>query len=282
MKSLRDQIVALGPWHMDIQVTPDISTRVWVEESQNLSKRKIGPGLCFWQSTPRAAFENMSFYPPHHAVAEIVNRVYGPSGLRDRSILDCACNAGGYAFAAKEFGAGEVFGFDAREHWIRQARWLQQNRRPYPTDRMRFEVGRLDEVMRFADIRPSYDVTFFMGIFYHLADPLAAVKLVADMTRELLIFGTATRNGMPDNLLVLQEENPEHHLSGLNSLNWLPTGPLMVRRILHWAGFPVTRVRLWQSGDVFGQPPDCGHLEILAARDEAIFARYDAAAAETR
>jgi hypothetical protein len=73
---------------------------------------------------------------------------------------------------------------------------------------------------------------------------------------------------------VLNEENPEHHLSGVESLNWFPSDAAMMQRILRWAGFPVTRVHANQT-DVFGQPKEIGHLEVLAARDEALFAAYD-------
>jgi tRNA (mo5U34)-methyltransferase len=257
LAELKQELIALGPWHQDIPVTPELSTGVW---------REAAP------SELPEHFRNMSLFPAGLGAKAILNAVYGSAGLDGRSVLDCACNAGGYGFGAREVGASRVFGFDAREHWIRQADWLASNRHPYPSDGTTFQVANLYDLP--ALHLGQFDVTFFMGIFYHLADPFSGLKVIAEMTRELLIVGTATRNGYPEDCLVLNEENPQHHLSGVESLNWFPSGPGMMQRILRWAGFTATRVHLNQT-QTFGQPEEIGHLEILAARDEAVFRDYD-------
>ena len=48
--------------------------------------------------------------------------------MEGRRVLDCACNCGYFLFWSRELGAGEGLGFDAREHWIRQARFLAAHR----------------------------------------------------------------------------------------------------------------------------------------------------------
>ena len=70
-----------------------------------------------------------------------------PRGLEGRTVMDCACNCGAYLFWSKEPGAGECFGFDAREHWIAQARFLAEHR-TQPSDGMRFEVCDLYDLPR--------------------------------------------------------------------------------------------------------------------------------------
>ena len=128
----------LGPWHLDIAVTPEVSTRVWADEA--------GRPL----ASPRELFQRT------------LRSIY-PDGLQGRSVLDCGCNSGGYAFWAKELGAGRCFGFDAREQWITQAQFLLEQR---GEEEMRFEVAdlySLPELERF-------DVTVFSGLFYHLPD----------------------------------------------------------------------------------------------------------------
>ena len=106
---LREEIIRLGPWHHDVQVTPEISTSVFLEAPEGT-----------YSSSP-------SFINPLDLLANTMHKVY-PEGLERRTFLDCACNAGGYCFAAKELGASDCFGFDARKHWIDQARFLAENR----------------------------------------------------------------------------------------------------------------------------------------------------------
>jgi tRNA (mo5U34)-methyltransferase len=264
IERLRSELIALGPWHHDIRVTPELSTGIWKEYSTNETRSR--------------SFGGMSIFRPADAVHEIIQSLFGSSGLEGRSVLDCGCNAGGFAFAARELGASQVVGFDAREHWLRQAEWLLKNRSPYPSDRIVFRTAELLEVPSLS--LGQFDVTFFMGMFYHLADPAGGLKLIANMTRELLIVGTATRNFYPKDCLALYEEDPVHHLSGLETVNWLPTGPDIIVKLLRWAGFACTRVRLQQTR-VYGQPENIGHLEILAAREASAFAHYDRVSKQT-
>ena len=79
----------------------------------------------------------MSFQSPGQGFMRKMKRIF-PNGLEGRSVMDCACNCGAYLLWCKELGAGECYGFDAREHWIRQARFLAEHRGQ--TDGVRFEV----------------------------------------------------------------------------------------------------------------------------------------------
>jgi hypothetical protein len=123
-----------------------------------------------------------------------------------------------------------------------------------------------------------FDVTFFLGIFYHLPDPISALRLAADLTDELLILNTATQSEHPDGALVATRESSTRPMSGAYGLCWLPTGPEVLTRILNWLGFPEVRCSVWRT-----PPKQRGHLdriEMLAARSEGFFDAYDAAAPE--
>jgi 23S rRNA G2069 N7-methylase RlmK/C1962 C5-methylase RlmI len=65
----------------------------------------------------------------------LLERLY-PNGLDGKRFLDCACNAGGYSLLASDLGAYS-FGFDVRDHWIEQARFLKRH------------FGKSDEQVRF-------------------------------------------------------------------------------------------------------------------------------------
>ena len=100
-------------------------------------------------------------------------------------MLDCACNCGAYLFLCKDHGAGECFGFDVREQWIRQARWLLEHRAGDHTG-MRFEVHDLLDLPGLG--LEQFDVVLFRGIIYHLADPIEGLRIAAGMARELLVM----------------------------------------------------------------------------------------------
>jgi tRNA (mo5U34)-methyltransferase len=125
---------------------------------------------------------------------------------------------------------------------------------------MRFEVCDLVELPRLG-LEP-FDISIFTGVFYHLANPVTGLKIVADLTRELLLFDTATTWGESDPALVLAEESTEQLMLGVHGLAWLPTGPVVVERILRWAGFVETLVVRW----VRGNRGSWGRLGMLASK----------------
>ena len=246
--ALRDEIIRLGPWHLDVQVTPDIST------------------ACSTEASYPPSFGDVSFINPRGAFTHLMTKIY-PHGLGGRSFLDCACNCGGYSFWARELGAGATFGFDVRSHWIDQARFLLDRRGD--TEGMRFEVCDLYDVSNLG-LQP-FDVTLFKGIFYHLPDPITGLRIAADLTRELIIVDTATRNGLPDGLLAVAEEDRVAAMSGVHGLNWYPTGPDVIVRVLRWLGFVETRCTYWRR-ESRDQPETLGRLQIVGSRTPGLLA----------
>ena len=101
---------------------------------------------------------------------------------------------------ASDLGAYS-FGFDVRDHWIEQARFLKRHFGK-SDDQVRFEVCDLLEVDRRLGSE-RFDICLFKGIFYHLPDPIAGLKIVADRTDEVLILDTASTSGLEDGFLSL-------------------------------------------------------------------------------
>jgi SAM-dependent methyltransferase len=256
---LRDEVVRLGPWHIDIEVTPEVSTAAFLDAPPDTYSEEAS---------------QISFHNPRDGFLRRLMRTF-PNGLEGRSVLDCACNCGAYLFYAKEAGAGRCLGFDIREHWIDQARFLAEHRER-PSDEVHFEVLDLYDLPK---LRPGrFDVTFFMGILYHLPELVTGLKLAADITDEVMIVNTATRAGHPDGLLVSKHESPTKLMSGNYGLAWLPTGPVVLTRILHWLGFPEVRCSVWRHAP--RQRKDLDRLEVIAARTPGFFSDWDAAVPE--
>jgi SAM-dependent methyltransferase len=241
-------------------VTPEISTSVFREGE-----------------APTGYAERISFIDHRPKWVELMNSIY-PSGLEERSVLDCACNCGAYLFWMKELGAGDCLGFDVREHWINQARFLKRERTE-PSDGISFEVCDLYDLP--ARDPGEFDISIFKGLFYHLPDPISGLKLVADRTRELLVLNTSTSAGLPDGFLQVKQESAktEHMMSGVHGLSWRPTGPEVLASILRWLGFPATRCTMWVKQTA--RNPEIGRIQILAARDESTFESFDESSFKT-
>lgn len=244
---LRAAIRRLAPWHQDLEIAPGIRTG---ELPQDGDPNPLG-------------LTGRSVLQPDQILGILLGDVF-PDGLQGRSVLDCGCNAGGYLFAAKSMGAGRCFGFDAREHWMHQARFLA---RYLPAEDVEF--ARLDLLdLRRRNLEP-FDVTLFFGLFYHLPDPIAGLRIAADLTRELLVLETAADPKLKGDALTLSIESETALMSGVHRLAWMPTSPHVLEEILHWCGFPHTRVDYVLRASRFPR------IRVLAARDASTFAHYD-------
>jgi SAM-dependent methyltransferase len=254
---LKAEIIRLGPWHLDVQVTPELSTVAFLDTP---------PGT--YEGSGALDPAKISFFNPRQDFDRLIGRIF-PDGLGGRSFLDCACNCGAYCFLAREAGAGECFGFDVREHWIAQARFLSRERVVGRNDGIDFEVLDLYDLPQRGR---AFDVTLFKGIFYHLPDPITGLRAAADLTRELIIVDSATRPDMPGNTLHLAYESRELLMSGVHGLNWYPSGSAVVQGILGWLGFPETRV-LFEREPV--DRPPIGRVRIAAARESGLLDALD-------
>jgi SAM-dependent methyltransferase len=246
----------LAPWHLDVEIAPGLSTREFAGAPYD-----------------EQAFGKVRLVDSGPRFMRTLGDLF-PGGLEGRSMLDVACNCGAFLYWARDAGAGPCLGIDVREHWIDQARFLARNR-VAPSDGMRFEVRDLYDLPQLG-LEP-FDVTLFNGIFYHLPEPLAALRVAADLTREVMIVNTGSRVDLPDGLLASFEESQTRAISGIYGLAWFPTGPQVLTRMLQYAGFPEVRSVWWEVLD--RQPPGHARLELVAARSPAALAGFDAAVA---
>lgn len=244
--SLESRIRELGPWHQNIRIDENTSTGGVFSETGKLE---------------RSRNEGVSLLNLEPAFKDLMGRIF-PEGLSGRRVLDCACNAGGYSFWSRDLGADFCYGFDAREHWIRQARFIQSHRTLGRSDRIRFAVADLDslETKRL----PVFNLTVFKGIFYHLPDPIHSLRIAADRTSEVVFFNTQTAWGLEDGSLQMTVENTEKLMSGMHGLSWRPTGPRVVAAIFEWLGFRSVKLVFFK---VNPQDPNLGRMSMFAARD---------------
>ncbi len=232
------------PWHHNVQITDEVDVFSAFDESERV----------------RANNNNVGMIDPRERFIKKANLIY-PQGLGGKRFLDCACNAGGYCFWARELGAQRVHGFDVRPHWIDQAQLILKHRTVAPVDRISFEVCDLLQLPQ-KKLEPA-DFTLFKGIFYHLADPILGLKIAADMTREVLWINTARRFIENSDSLVCYFENTQAPMSGVHSLCWMPSGPRVMAKMLYWLGF--VDIRHIFSHE-YQDKPGFGRMEIMASR----------------
>ncbi len=110
-----------------------------------------------------------------------------PADLRGRTVLDIGCNGGFFSLEMKRRGADRVVAIDHDEDYLAQARFAAQ------VEGLSIEFRRLS-VYDVAALGETFDIVFFIGVFYHLRHPLLALDLVHEhVARDLLVFQTLQR-----------------------------------------------------------------------------------------
>lgn len=97
--------------------------------------------------------------------------------------LDIGCHEGFYTVAMARKGMREVRGIDLRASSLNKARFVAEALR---LDNVRYEEGNVETL---AETEP-YDLCLFLGILYHLENPVLALRHVSRATRELCIVET--------------------------------------------------------------------------------------------
>lgn len=128
--------------------------------------------------------------PGRSNTARYARRLQLPS-LAGKTVLDVGAWDGYYSFDAERRGASRVL---ATDHfcWSGDG-WGTRDGFDLAHRLLDSRVEALD--IDIPDIRPdtvgTFDVVFFLGVLYHLPEPLAALERVASVTRDLLILETA-------------------------------------------------------------------------------------------
>jgi ubiquinone/menaquinone biosynthesis C-methylase UbiE len=105
--------------------------------------------------------------------------------LRDVECLDIGCHEGFYSLAMARRGVRSVTGFDGREENLRRARFVAAAMGVNGID---YRLGRVETLA--ADVARTFDLTLFLGVLYHVEDPMLCLRQVAAVTGELCIVET--------------------------------------------------------------------------------------------
>jgi tRNA (mo5U34)-methyltransferase len=176
-----------------------------------------------------------------------------PASLADKTVLDIGAWDGFFSFEAERRGASRVVAMDY--HCWRQAEG-------HPS-KAGFELARralgstvedvtLDVMELSAERTGIFDVVLFLGVLYHLRNPLLALERVFSVTSDLLVLEThVTRLGTRRPAMVFY---PGDELGGDPTNWWGPNEPAVLA-MLRDVGFRDVRV-------VASRPPGVSGVRI--------------------
>ena len=117
-------------------------------------------------------------------VNQLVESRFGPR-LRETSCLDVGCHEGFYTMAMARQGMRRVVGMDVREINLRKARFVAE---ALGLANISFLPGNCEQLR--AEETGQYDLVLFLGILYHLENPMLCLRNVRSVTQELCIVET--------------------------------------------------------------------------------------------
>ena len=99
--------------------------------------------------------------------------------------LDIGCHEGFYSIAMARKGLGRVVGLDVRETNLRRARFVAEAM-GFP--QVLFRQGNCERLA--ASEIGGFELSLFLGVLYHLENPMLCLRNVASLTKELCIVET--------------------------------------------------------------------------------------------
>ena len=191
--------------------------------------------------------------PIHKSRLNMVNaaidRVFAPERLRTIRCLDVACHEGFYSVEMAKRGIPQVLGIDVREESLQKARFVAQALSLDGLEFRQMNAERLDPSIG------TFELTLFLGLLYHLENPMLCLRNVSAATTEVCIvetqiideiegetdWGSSSWKRPYQGVLALIDETPEFEAqnreTGATPLATCPSRKGLVSMLKH-AGFP--------------------------------------------
>jgi len=160
VEQIRDGIEQFGPWFYSFD---------------------FGHGL---RTTPAIPPQVSGIHDTRLAMTDIAVEAHFHGRGRGLECLDIGCHQGFYSIAMAQRG-WRVTGVDAREESLRSARFASE---AAGVPDIRYRQGRVENLA--AGEGHAYDLTLFLGVLYHVEDPMLCLRQVAAVTKELCVIET--------------------------------------------------------------------------------------------
>ena len=163
---------------------------------------------------------------------------FGPLTLAGKSVLDLGTLTGAFAVEAARRGAARVVAVDY-VGW-RPPFLYGREAFDYVVADSGFQIEGLeldlDDSPRLLDQIGSFDIVLFLGVFYHLRDPIAVLKEISKITREALVVETYWAWDLPPHPPAMIFY-PDKELAG-DPTNWWAPNIACVEALLKTFDFP--------------------------------------------
>lgn len=182
------------------------------------------------------------------SIFPFLDRYFG-GRWQEISCLDVACHEGWFALQVAQRGARLVRGIDIRPERIERANFVREAGKFANTTFEVHDLFALDPARN-----GIFDLTLFLGIFYHLEDPVRGFRAVRALTRELCVVegqvaryngNITTAWGNKDELrsgppCVVVDADPQHARVG-DAISLVPSLEAL-QKIVRAAGFRRTEL----------------------------------------
>jgi 2-polyprenyl-3-methyl-5-hydroxy-6-metoxy-1,4-benzoquinol methylase len=153
--------------------------------------------------------------------------------LQGLTVLDIACNAGFWSLQARRAGAASVRGVDVSAKNVEQAEFVRD---VAGIDGVEYSVCTANDVS--AAKLGQFDVSFFLGLLYHLDRPFEALERLHEVTRRYAVVDTTlARSDVPDGMPILKLEEDVVHAQNVSNRVALVPSKAAVPMMLKHAGF---------------------------------------------
>lgn len=206
----------------------------------------------------KVGHDQRHFQRRRHFFAPLLE-IYGGS-LEGKSVLDLGCCQGFWSFECAKAGA-TVLGIDSSEAFIEEATALQT---VLGIDRCEFLLSHLEEEAWWTKTGKR-TITLFLGLFYHLTDPVFVLRKAMEKTTETIIVDTEVVPGEEASLVLKSRDlvEPTTRKSNLSSKLRVVPRVAAIMELLKDGGF---EPKLFEpAGDMPG--------DYLAGNRVSIFAR---------
>lgn len=167
---LLQKIKELDPWFYPLKI-------------ENI---RIVPGI--GSNQPSQRLNDRTLFREHLIVGEVIRRY----DLKGKAILDIASNMGYWSSRYVQHGAKRVLGIEGRDLFVKQAELYWSTLKLLPRNQYKFLLGSVldkDLWKKIVKMGP-FDVTLCTGILYHLPDYRYLLKMIAKVTKDLIVIDT--------------------------------------------------------------------------------------------
>ena len=116
-----------------------------------------------------------------------------PDSFAGKTVLDIGAFDGLFSFEASKRGASRILAIDNFDHLAKEGKHLERGFEPLKIAQEilaadNIECKEMDVMDICTEKIGTFDITLFLGVFYHLKNPFLALEKIASVTKEMMIL----------------------------------------------------------------------------------------------